>query len=387
MSVNLLARTLRGVEWAAADEIAGTLPTAAPAMAPREVRFRLPELTPHVLDLRTVDDVFLVLARAADPGHTKDVVPKLGAWAGRLPWDAALSSLARVRTLPRRPRLDVVASLGGRRNYNRYDVEDAVGAAVAPRLGGTYQSRRPTAGSAPEMRPVDLSVRVFLDGHGAVAALRVGSRPVHRRDYKAATGPGTLHPPLAAVLARLAAPARDDVVLDPFCGDGTIAIETALAQPAAHVVARDLDPERVENTRKNAARAGVRLDAGQLDAGMTEAPSGGVAVLATNPPWNLAVDASGTLAPSLWPFWERVPGLLAPGGRLCVVSDNESQTAEALRELGYAVGLAVQLRVAGRLARLLLAAPPGAPAPGVPAGPERWRRAALAAGLVGDESF
>ena len=404
MSVALLARTLRGVEWAAADEIAAALPDAAPDMRPREVRFRLPELSPRVLDLRTVDDVFLVVGRTPDPGHTKDVVPGLARWAARLDWAAAARAVGGVRDLPRRARFDVVASFGGRRNYNRYDVEDALGAALASVLGtsgGTYQSRRPAAdaakgpgtakspGAAPLLQPVDLSVRLFLDGSEAVAALRVGARPAHRREYKVATGPGTLHPPLAAVLARLAAPGEGDVVLDPFCGDGTIAVEMALAFPAARVSARDLDAERVRNTQENAGRAGVRLDVGRADAGAAgePGPGAGIAVLATNPPWNLAVDAGGTLARSLRPFWDRVPGILAPGGRVCAVSDNESQTAEVLREAGYAVGLEVQLRVAGRLARLLLAAPPGAAVPAVPEGLERWRRAAMAAGLVGDGAF
>ncbi len=72
-------------------------------------------------------------------------------------------------------------------------------------------------------------------------ALRAGPRPLHRRGWKVRTGPGSLHPPVAAALARLARRPGGGVIADPFCGDGTIPVEVALADPAAHVLAADLD--------------------------------------------------------------------------------------------------------------------------------------------------
>lgn len=387
MSVSVVARVLRGLEWVAADEIAGIPAAAGLRMSPRQVLFRTPALGPEILGLRTVDDAFLVVGATRDPGHTKDVPPKLARWVAGLDWKAGLRQIGELRPIPARPRFDVVASFAGRRNFNRYAVEDALGAELGRLLGGDYQSRTPRAGKTPELGPVDVTVRLFLDGGQAVATLRIAARPLHRRDYKLDTGPGTLHPALAAMLARVAAPEPGSTVLDPFCGDGTIAIEAAIACPPARVTAADLDPERVENTRRNAARAGVDITVRRADAGAVAAEPGSVSVLLTNPPWNLAVDAAGSLKESLKPFWRRIPEVLTPSARICVVSDNESETAESLRRGKFEVGLTVQLRIAGRLAQLVLAAPPGAEVPQLPEGLRRWRQQALDAGLVGEDEF
>ena len=161
-------------------------------------------------------------------GRTKDVPPLLARAVAGLDWEAALAELAAVRAVAPEPRIDVVASLDGRRNYNRFAVENAVGNELARRLRGPYLARTP-AGREPG--EPDLTVRVFLQGEEAAVALATGSSPLHRRAYKADAGAGTLHPPLAAALAHVSGLRGGDVVADPFCGDGTIAIEAALACP------------------------------------------------------------------------------------------------------------------------------------------------------------
>lgn len=48
MSVTLIARTVRGTEWIAADEIAG-LQASDIELSGREIRFALPELDSRLL--------------------------------------------------------------------------------------------------------------------------------------------------------------------------------------------------------------------------------------------------------------------------------------------------------------------------------------------------
>ena len=72
--VQLLARCVRGLEWLTAAEIGERLPDAVELTpGPREITFRLAALDPAVLDLRTVDDVFLSVGGTAGVGSTKDV--------------------------------------------------------------------------------------------------------------------------------------------------------------------------------------------------------------------------------------------------------------------------------------------------------------------------
>src|SRR5205807_1261372 len=165
--------------------------------------------------------------------------------------------------VPSNPDLDVVASVEDNDSLTRFVVEHAVGPRLAGELGGRYLRRTPAGRDAGSP---GITARIFVRGGDVVATLRLGAAPLHRRAYKQNTGPGTLHPPLAAALAQLAAPAPGEHVLDPFCGDGTIAIEAALAFPDAHVDGSDIDADRLANAGRNADRAGVAVAWRRADA-------------------------------------------------------------------------------------------------------------------------
>jgi 23S rRNA G2445 N2-methylase RlmL len=375
-TVRVLVRCVHGLEWLCAEEIESVVPEAGRiALGRREITAEPAALHPALLALRTADDVFLEVGQATGVGTTKDSVPGLAKALAALPWAERIAEVHRVRPVAPAPLLDVVASLEGRRSYSRFAVENAVGVLLAPLLGATYL-RRTATGREPGTP--DLTLRIFVRGGTAVAAVRVSALPLHRRAYKQDTGPGTLHPPVAAALARLIGPVSG--VLDPFCGDGTIAIETAIAHPGVRVLASDADPERVRNTAANAERAGVRLELSRSDAGGLV--NSGAGAVVTNPPWNLAVDAAGSVAGSLDPFWRRAPELLAADGRLIALTEAELDVPAALRHLGFALGLATSIRVAGRVAHVVVATPPGRPAPALPPGAEAWHERAVSAGVT-----
>jgi tRNA (guanine6-N2)-methyltransferase len=379
--VRIIARSAHGIEWVCADEIAGHLPAARDvALTRREVTFTLPDLTPAVTGLRTVDDVFLEIGRVDGAGTTKDTVAPLARRLAGLALPAGLAELARIRELPADPSYDVVVSLEGRRTYTRFAVADAVGAELAGALGGPYVRRGPDGPAAPSA----LTVRVFVRGGTAVLALRVAGRPLHRREYKQDTGPGTLHPPFAAALLRLAAPADSAVVVDPFCGDGTIAIEAELAYPGTTVVGADIDPVRLAAACGNAHRAGARVALLRADVVGSPLRRGAADVVVTNPPWSVAVDAGGGLRGRLDGFWARLPDLLAASGRAVLVTGVDAAAPAAARAAGLTVGLATRVRLAGRVCDLVLCGPAAAV---LPAGPARWRERALAAGVVTEAGF
>jgi precorrin-6B methylase 2 len=274
--------------------------------------------------------------------------------------------------------LDVVAAVEGHR-FGRFAVEHAVGPPLAARLGGGRYLRRTAEGREPGEE--DLTVRVSVRDGVVGAAVRLAARPLHRRDWKRDTGPGTLHPPLAAALARIAAPESGWSVVDPFCGDGTVAIETALAFPAASVTGHDLDPVRLDNATRNAERAGVPVTFARVDAGR---PGERADVVITNPPWNLAVDGTGTLRDGLEPFWRRLPALLGPAGRFVAIMDAALDGPTALVRAGLALGLASRVRLAGRVSDVVLAA---AHPPELSESAAAWRDRAIAQGVVTAEGF
>ncbi|MBB5084517.1 TRM11 family SAM-dependent methyltransferase [Nonomuraea endophytica] len=302
-----VARSVHGIEHLVATEIRHAGLGLVREVRHREVWF---EVTgPGALELRMADDVLLVGAVVDGVGPRRDALRRLASAAATI--DVHRLTAARplepgapepgVRPLEpgvRPSGVEVSASFLGRRAYNRYDVEDAVG----PLLGRPYHSRRdgrvPPAGAA--------SWRVTVEGERAVIALRAGARPLHRRAYKVRSVPGTLHPPLAAAMAYLAEP--KGLVIDPCCGAGTTLIEAAALAPEARTLGFDRSGEAIAAAAVNGPRlAWVRADAGRVPL-----PSGSVDRVLVNPPWQRQVRLAGS-GHRLWTELRRV---LADGGRV-----------------------------------------------------------------------
>ena len=258
MPVVVLARTLRGIEWIARDEVRSRLGVEQIELGHRELRFTVPELTPDLLELGTVDDIFVVLAEVDGVTRRRESLARLGS----LSLDLGTKST-----------FDVTASFLGKRNYSRFELEDALAASV----GVT----RVTRGGA-------VSLRVHVVGEVATVAARIGDRPLHRRPYRRETVTGSLHPPLARALALLAG----EPFVDPFCGAGTIPIEGALA--GLRTSGSDVERRAIETARRNAAAAGVEVPFRVADAAQLP----GADCVVTNPPWGRALPATATLPPA-----------------------------------------------------------------------------------------
>jgi 23S rRNA G2445 N2-methylase RlmL len=180
----------------------------------------------------------------------------------------------------------------------------------------------------------------------------------------------------------VARPQPDDWILDPFCGDGTIVIEAALSVAGLNATGTDIDPARLAHAQSNADRAGVTVELRVADAGGSSrrAPLTRVQRVVTNPPWNLAVDARGSLRHSLDRFWRRLPELLAPAGCAVLLTDETLDIPTLLDRLGYQTPLAVRIRLAGRISHLILCATDHVPA--LSPGLRLWRDRAAATSVI-----
>jgi tRNA (guanine6-N2)-methyltransferase len=380
----IIARSVHGLEWVCAAEVCAVAAgSGGLRLTRRQVDFEVDSAGPRLLELRTADDAFLKVAEIEGVGSAKADLPALGRATAALDWLWALDTVRAVREVPAHGSFDVVASIEGRRSYNRFAVERTVGLAISPALRATFL---PRDGAGPAGADSDLTVRVFVRDDVATLAVRLGARPLHRRAYKVSTGPGTLHPPVGAALAAIAAPAAG-TLLDPFCGDGTIAIEAALAHPHLRIVASDIDPLRVRNASENAARAGVHVQVRRADAAaLADRPEQADAIV-SNPPWEKAVSASGRLRAAGHGFWDALARALRPDGVVCCITDADLGVPDAIASHGWQLGLEQRVRLAGRVADVSLAAPPGTLTPGLSPGLAKWREEAIAAGVVTEAGF
>lgn len=62
---------------------------------------------------------------------------------------------------------------------------------------------------------------------------------------------GMLPPKLARIMVNLAGAKRQDAILDPFCGSGTILMEAALATKSEHIIGSDIEEKQVHDSIKN----------------------------------------------------------------------------------------------------------------------------------------
>jgi release factor glutamine methyltransferase len=98
--------------------------------------------------------------------------------------------------------------------------------------------------------------------------------------------PGVFIPrPQTEALAGHAASLRPAVALDLFAGSGAIGCVIKARNPAARVVAAELDPVALACARRNGARFGIEVIAADVDVGVPSELEGRVDVLTANVPY------------------------------------------------------------------------------------------------------
>jgi 23S rRNA G2445 N2-methylase RlmL len=179
----------------------------------------------------------------------------------------------------------VTANFVGQRNYSAPEIKAAVGMGLLARCPGWTLTDRD--------EDADLNLRVFIDHHQSLLGLRIGRDPLHRRPYKQHHLPGSLKPPVAAALIRLAGDAAPDArLLDPFCGSGTLLIEAALS--GMQSVGGDASGEAVRHAQANVHEAHVPVHVCQWDARALPLPARCVDRVVSNLPWGrqIVVDSA-----------------------------------------------------------------------------------------------
>lgn len=342
------ARTARGLEWVAAAEISGRLGAAITAIQHRQIHFELPSPDPALLDLRTVDDVFISCGTITGIDHTRASLPLLTRSALSLDLAGAMARLRRFRAVGSADPFDAVASFLGRRNYNRFEIEEALGRAVTRRLGGAQHSHRDRSSAV-------VSWRVHLDKDDAVVGLRIASAPLHRRSYKSAAPPGTLHPPVAAAMALIGGLQPHGLLVDPCCGAGTIGIEAARLQPELHPLLLDLNPVAARMARDNARAAACSIRLAVADAGQLPLGYRAVDRVVCNPPWDRAVQTGGSLRDGAEPLWRELARVLHSEGRAVVLCE-EVEPSQLIRA-GLNIVLGCRIRLLGRWTNLSVLLP------------------------------
>ncbi len=310
--VKIFALTSRGLAWIGSEEMARLAGVRIDEVSYRRIAATCMVPLAPLLGLRCVDDVFLDLATWKDIPSQRIALARIQELSAQLNLETALDLITEVRPIPGKPPFSVTASFVGRRNYTWKEIKQAVAEGICSQYPWPHRDDSES----------DLNIRVFIDHHTAYVGVRLGRNPLHRRAYKSLHLGGSLKPSVAAALLHLADVSTSSVLLDPFCGAGTILAEAALA--GSQAFGGDLDPQAVSATRENLRLAGEGVGTCLWDARYLPLADHSVKRVVTNLPWGQQVKVDQDLQGFYRQVCTEMGRVLAADGRMVLLT-NEPQ--------------------------------------------------------------
>ena len=347
-----IAHTQPGFEGIAADEIATRISGA------REITRRVvPDRAGMTIFfapaaeklgvLRTAEDLFGLAGYRAGVGPENKELDKIRGASREAPLvEAAL--VARVKVTPgtragRRLKFRVIARMAGEHEFRRVDFQRAVERGILERSDHTW--RLEEEGADVELWATMIDSEFFL-------TVRLSDDAMRHREYKAAHRPASLRASSAAALAWLSEPRDDDVVLDPFCGAGTILIERAHLGRYAMLLGSDRDAAALATARVNVGARYKPIQLENWDAGALPLGDASVNKIVTNLPWGLRYGSHGENR-KLYPIWMReFARVLKNGGMMVMLTAEGRLMRELERTRKFAPSKIIRVSVLGKSAAI-----------------------------------
>ncbi len=169
--------------------------------------------------------------------------------------------------------------------------------------------------------------------------LRYGRRPLSKRGWRTADYRGALDGPLAAGIALLTKPQKNQRVLDLCAGSGTFLIERALLGSAGYLCGIEVLEDVVLLSQKNAEVAGVaeRIRFEHGDARALPFSDQEFDVVFGNLPWGEACGSKSELKNLYKDIVQEAERVCAPGGQILLLTQAHGVLGDLLGEVGSAI--------------------------------------------------
>jgi 23S rRNA G2445 N2-methylase RlmL len=340
---------LPGLEPVADDEITRDFGGEVKKTEPGFVVFRVPEITPHLLRLRTTEDVFLLAWGTDKLSYRAADLDKIRRWtAHEADWDRLLQIHHAVRPKPKgKPTYRLVAQMTGTHGYRRIDARKALAEGLAGKLPASWRHAEENAA---------VEIWLTINGATAVCGLRLSDRTMRHRTYKLEHLPASLRPTLAAAMVRLAEIKPNQTVLDPLCGAGTILAEVLDAARQRdlgrlEVYGGDLEAAALRAAGTNLRRIG-RAFLSRWDAGRLPLPDQSVDRIVSNPPFGKQLGRPEEIGPLYRRVVHECDRVLRPHARAVLLVSDLPALREATAAVGWHALRQVRVRVLGQPATI-----------------------------------
>ena len=220
--------------------------------------------------LRTADDIYRFQGQADGIDNTKQSVKNIEQYF--------LQHILPV--IPRSQQVRVTASFLGDRNFNRYYIENLLNDILATQARSTILSNE----NGDKWIEGEIRIRLHIEDDQCYFGIGLQDKPLHRRTWRGESYAAQLHPPIAAAMAMLVNPWIGVRVIDPFCGSGTILIESALQREEIEHIGFDVNPSAILIATQNAGLAGVEVEL-HMDDFINHYKKAGEYMIVSNPPW------------------------------------------------------------------------------------------------------
>jgi 23S rRNA G2445 N2-methylase RlmL len=340
---------LPGLEPIAEEEITHDLGGEVKRTGSGLVVFRVSEIDCTLLDLRTVEDVFLFAWGTDKLSYRAEDLERIRRWTAReVEWGRLLQIHHRVRPKPKgKPTYRLVTQMTGVHGYRRVDARKALAEGLAGKLPASWRHAEENA-----------AVEVWLTIHGATAVcgLRLSDRTMRHRTYKMEHQPASLRPTLAAAMVRLAGAGPGQVVLDAMCGAGTILgeqLEVNRRRRGApvQVWGGDVDASALRAAASNLRRLGRALLC-RWDVGRLPLAGGVVDQVVSNPPFGKQLGRPQDIGPLYRRMLAEYDRVLHPGRRAVLLVSDLAALQEAARAVGWQLVRKYRVRVLGQPAAI-----------------------------------
>lgn len=314
MMIKIFAITTRGLEDISAEEMKRIPGMQVGEVSYRKIRAVFTGDLKILSGLRTVDDLFIDLDIWKDIATQRSALEDIQKRSSRIRIEEAVRIIQQVRSLPDPPIFSVTANFVGKRNYSYVEIKQAVSNGILQRRNWQYRQ---------EDHESQLNIRVFIEHHDASVGIRLAKQPLHKREYKNIHIAASLKPPVAAAMISLVNSPSTRVVLDPFCGAGTILIEASFQRYRS--IGGDANWEALWAAKTNIENAGIEAHIYQWDARSLPFSDQSIECIVTNLPWGRQISVGPDQEHQYYLFLRELQRILHPQGRAIFLTNSPEQ--------------------------------------------------------------